>query len=170
MCYGIERELDQREGHAVVTALQRLYPGRVACLQESGGFVNNLRVWENLILPAWYHESASLPVLEARLVAAMDALAIPADGRAALTAALPAALSKSQRRELALARSLVQSPDWLAVETEWLVWLNGAASVACKEVYGALALRCPVLLFGAGALQHAEPLPDTGEENAVTQG
>ncbi|BCL75172.1 hypothetical protein JHS3_09080 [Jeongeupia sp. HS-3] len=157
--YGCEHELRTSSSHKMVVALQKYLPGQVACLQEGGGFVNNLRVWENLILPAWYHESVSLPVLEIRVAAALNQLGVAREERLSLMAALPASLSRAQRRTLALVRTLVQSPAWLVVEVEWLAWLNGAADIHCKEAFAALLRQCPALLLGAGAMQHAESLP-----------
>ncbi|GHD60145.1 hypothetical protein [Jeongeupia chitinilytica] len=158
--YGLEHELRMSESQRALTALQRLQPGKVACLQDGGGLVNNLRVWENLILPAWYHESASMSDLEGRVAAALDRVAADDSERVRLMASLPSTLSRTQCRTLALVRALVQAPTWLVVEVEWLAWLSGVANIHCKEAFGALARQCPVLLLGAGALPQAEALPE----------
>ncbi|WP_432720683.1 hypothetical protein R0381_003018 [Jeongeupia wiesaeckerbachi] len=171
-CYGLESELHTQEGRSAVGALQGFAPGAVACLQDGGGLVNNLRVWENLILPAWYHESAAMADLELRVAAALDAVAVPEGERLSLMAALPASLSRSQCRVLALVRALVQAPAWLVVEVEWLAWLQGAANIHCKEAFGVLTQSRPLLLLGVGAMLHAEPLPiiaETKESDAVAE-
>ncbi len=46
-----ETQLDLAAGLA-----QASYPGQVAVLESNGGLLSNLRVWENLILPAWYQK------------------------------------------------------------------------------------------------------------------
>ncbi|MBM3114470.1 hypothetical protein [Jeongeupia naejangsanensis] len=172
VCYGLESELRTHEGRHAVAGLQRFATGAVACLQGGGGLVSNLRVWENLILPAWYHESAAMADLEVRIAAVLDVLAVAEEERASLMASLPASLSRSQCRVLALVRALVQAPAWLVVEVEWLEWLQGAANIHCKEAFGLLRQDRPMLLLGAGAMLHAEPLPtivDTKESDALAE-
>jgi len=98
--------------------------GRVAVLDAAACLVNNLRVWENLILPAWYHDGGALPDWEAPLSAWLDKSGLPQREGERLLGSLPSLLSLDDRRFLILLRAAVLRPDIVLVEADWLAWLR----------------------------------------------
>src|SRR3989338_7774043 len=73
---------------------------RVGMVPEQGGLISNLKAWENILLPAWYHRK-------------LDAAA--ADLRA-LMGKLPDRLTALERRLVALVRALLPEPEILVYD------------------------------------------------------
>lgn len=98
--------------------------GRVAVLDAPACLVNNLRVWENLILPAWYHHGGRLCDWEAPLAAQLTSCGLDEAESQRLLVSLPAMLTLDERRWLILLRAAVLHPEYLAVDVDWLFWLQ----------------------------------------------
>lgn len=97
---------------------------RVAVLDAPACMVNNLRVWENLILPAWYHHGGRLVDWEAPLAQKLTQARLDEAESQRLLASLPAMLSQDERRFLVLLRAVVLNPDVLLVDADWWQWLQ----------------------------------------------
>jgi ABC-type transporter Mla maintaining outer membrane lipid asymmetry ATPase subunit MlaF len=82
-----------------------------AVVPGDGGFIGNLRVWENLMLPAVYHGRPRATDLAARATEFIGALGgNPAEARQ-LCGALPECLSPLDRRRAALVRAMLCEPE-----------------------------------------------------------
>lgn len=101
--------------------------GRVAVLDAAGCLVSNLRVWENLILPAWYHRGGALADWEAPLSRLLDLAGLAQEESQRLLGSLPGMLTPDERRLLVLLRAAVLAPDYVLIESDWLAWLRRQA-------------------------------------------
>ena len=106
-----------------------------------GGLVSNLKVWENLALPALFHHLISAEEVERRLVAAMEQIQNKDDWLQNRLKALPDTLSTYSRRMVGLLRCAIQRPQLIVAEfllddleegpvdklVKMLVWLKSQA-------------------------------------------
>lgn len=96
---------------------------RVAILDKAGTMVSNLRVWENLVLPAWYHGGGALSDWESPVQTVLAQSGLNEAQSRQLMGSLPAALDQDARRLLVLIRARIFQPDWYLLEQGWLDWL-----------------------------------------------
>jgi phospholipid/cholesterol/gamma-HCH transport system ATP-binding protein len=89
---------------------------RVGAVPNRGGLISNLKVWENLVLPAWFHRGLDAQALEPVVLEWFAALGVTGPEAAALMPRLPDALAPAQRRAVALVRAMVAAPDLLIYE------------------------------------------------------
>jgi ABC-type transporter Mla maintaining outer membrane lipid asymmetry ATPase subunit MlaF len=92
-------------------------PGSVGWVAANGGLISNLKVWENVTLPLWYHAGHAVAETEQRVVYWLSALGVAEDEREAFMEAMPDRLGSSQRKLAGLLRGLVQMPLVLVVDT-----------------------------------------------------
>lgn len=91
-------------------------PGRLALLERAGtaphdgGLISNLKGWENLILPAWYHRGLDAPALEPVAMARLALLGFGENTVATLMGKLPDQLTPTQRRAIGLVRATLTEP------------------------------------------------------------
>ncbi|TJZ76143.1 hypothetical protein [Chitiniphilus eburneus] len=133
-----------------------IWPGHVASLDGTGGLVNNLRVWENLILPAWYHHAEPLPALEDSLLALFAEVGIEPDGAVGICQSLPSALGREYRQELALLRAALTRPFCLIIDGDWYTFLAYGRGLACRALFDRLAAQAVIFVVAA------YPPPSTG--------
>ncbi|WP_273427961.1 hypothetical protein [Chitinibacter tainanensis] len=120
--------LPEEDQHpALIDALCRhyanLWRAPLALLEARPVFVSNLRVWENIILPTWYHAGAPLSELDARMQAMLAGLQYDEAALQRALAQLPAQLDTPHRRLAALLRALLQHPQAILLDEAWLAWL-----------------------------------------------
>ena len=89
--------------------------GRVGWV-GNGGLVSNLKVWENVTLPLWYHTHRDVAETERSVTHWLDMLGLAADEQADFMAAPPFRLEHWQRKQAGLLRGLVQMPRVLVVD------------------------------------------------------
>ncbi|WP_283149327.1 hypothetical protein [Silvimonas soli] len=166
---GQEQQLQTRFDECA-SALHKLKPGSAAALESSGGLLSNLRVWENLVLPAWYHQQPPLADLEQRFVAAFARLGIDGEQLEKTASALPASLDREHKRQLALVRAMVQQPAFLLTDQDWYGWIVRSAPGVYRELFDELADVAPVIVLGVGSPDLArglvEVLPNVANEPA----
>lgn len=127
------------QGMAFVDALMGLKPpleGRVELLGTSlhglpesarlslvsqishagGGLISNLKVWENLVLPAFFHQVIPTEEVEHRLLVAMEHIQHKDDWLQNRLKALPDTLSTCSRRMVGLLRCAIQRPPLIVTE------------------------------------------------------
>lgn len=103
-------------------ASNRIEPGRLGILEAKPVLINNLRAWENLILPRWYHHAGSLQEHEQQLSELLHDMEVDVEKILLMMSKLPGQLDLAQRRVVALLRVVLQhAPVWV-VEEEWLEW------------------------------------------------
>lgn len=89
---------------------------RAGFVPEQGGLISNLKAWENLLLPAAYHQGLDAGAAEARVVALWrEAETGGADLREVM-GRLPDRLTAFERRVVALIRALLPQPDLLVYD------------------------------------------------------
>lgn len=89
---------------------------RAGFVPEQGGLISNLKAWENLLLPAAYHQGLDAVTAEARAVALWrEAETDGADLREVM-GKLPDRLTAFERRLVALIRALLPQPELLVYD------------------------------------------------------
>ncbi|QLI80094.1 hypothetical protein HZU75_00255 [Chitinibacter fontanus] len=120
--------LDEDANASLIDALARqihaLDQGALGILEAKPVFISNLRVWENIVLPSWYHSGEHLSGLDQRLQDFLAPLKFDSTTLIDNLALLPAQLDTAHRRIAALLRALLQQPKYLLIEQEWLTWLQ----------------------------------------------
>ncbi len=84
---------------------------RVGLVWPEGGFVSNLKVWENILLPLWYHGDERAERREEEALALLGRLGLEPARVAGFLAALPASLPERERRILGVARAMLQDAE-----------------------------------------------------------
>jgi hypothetical protein len=104
----------------VETLLRQLPPSpATAYVSSGGGLISNLRVGENIILPATYHFSALPEKFEAQIVSILSELGYGQTAASQLIAKLPANLSIFERRLVSFTRAAIQQPEVIVYDSLW---------------------------------------------------
>lgn len=94
--------------------------GRVGWVAANGGLISNLRVWENVTLPQWYHHGHEQADTEQRVVRWLGVLGVEQAEFERFMAAQPHAVELWQRKLAGLLRALVLQPAVLVVDAALL--------------------------------------------------
>ncbi|MFA6016177.1 MAG: hypothetical protein WC742_14035 [Gallionellaceae bacterium] len=113
-------------------ALRDSRPGRVGWVAGSGGLISNLKIWENVTLPLWYHASHEEAETEKNMIYWLNLLGVEENTFAELMAALPHNLEPWQRKLAGLLRALLQMPRVLIVDA--LLFEDVKARIAQKWI------------------------------------
>jgi ABC-type transporter Mla maintaining outer membrane lipid asymmetry ATPase subunit MlaF len=84
---------------------------RTGIVWPAGGFVSNLKAWENLLLPIWYHGGRDAAGLEEEAVALLGRLGLEAGRIPGFLAALPGSLPEREQRILGAARAMLMDAE-----------------------------------------------------------
>ncbi len=125
-------------------ALDAAVPGSIGWVPESGGLISNLKTWENVTLPLWYHHGRRVAETEQKLHALLAALGVTAEAMAEFMASPVARLSTLERKRVGLLRGLLLAPRLLVVDG---ALFNGLA----QEVKGRWAAAVAALASGEAA-------------------
>ena len=90
--------------------------GRVGWVAANGGLISNLKVWENVTLPLWYHAKRDAVETEQNVEYWLMQLGMEQPEFADFMAALPHSVEPWQRKLAGLLRALVQMPRVLIVD------------------------------------------------------
>jgi hypothetical protein len=106
---------------AHVEAILRQLPAAPASayVPFNGGLISNLRVGENLILPAVYHSHASPEKFEAKIVEILAEFGYDKSADVRLLAKLPAGLSVFERRLVSFIRAAILEPAVIVYDSLW---------------------------------------------------
>lgn len=96
--------------------LESAAPGCIGWAPENGGLINNLKVWENITLPLWYHGSYLPHQAEEIVRHWLGVLGVDANEWSDFMACQPALLEAWERKLAGLLRGLVQAPVLLVVD------------------------------------------------------
>lgn len=100
--------------------LRQLPPSpATAYVAADGGLISNLRVGENIILPATYHSDSSPEKFETKIVAMLSVLGYDRVAAGALIAKLPAELSVFERRLVGFIRAAILEPAVIVYDSLW---------------------------------------------------
>ena len=91
-------------------------PGRVAWVAANGGLISNLKIWENVTLPLWYHARRNVVEAEQSVRHWLGVLGMEQDEFAEFMAAQPDSIEPWQRKLAGLLRALLQSSPVLVVD------------------------------------------------------
>lgn len=115
---GLERpscgEVFLFDSHINALTVQELHDlrRRIGVAFGTGGLISNLKAWENLTLPLYYHQHLSSDEIEQRGVALLNRL-----GYSDKYMALPGHLTVSQRKLIGRARAMITDPDVIVYES-----------------------------------------------------
>lgn len=88
-----------------------------AVVPPDGGFIGNLKVWENLVLPAAYHGQPNLEELDLRAGSIFRRLGGRGRSAAQLCAQLPVGLSHLELRRAAFVRAMLAEPEIMVYDS-----------------------------------------------------
>jgi ABC-type multidrug transport system ATPase subunit len=96
--------------------LQESRLGRLGWVAANGGLISNLKVWENVTLPLWYHSKRDPSETEKSVEHWLTMLGLEPSTFATFMAAAPFGIEPWQRKLAGLLRGLVQMPRVLVVD------------------------------------------------------
>ena len=82
--------------------------GRIGLVWPTGGFISNLKTWENILLPLWYHGDAQAARREDEVIDLLGRLGMEPGRVPAFLAALPGTLPEQERLILGVTRAMMQ--------------------------------------------------------------
>jgi hypothetical protein len=91
-------------------------PGCVAWVAGDGGLISNLRIWENVTLPLWYHARREVMETEQSIKRWQGVLGLEQDEFGEFMAAQPDSIESWQRKLAGLLRALLQMSPVLVVD------------------------------------------------------
>ncbi len=89
---------------------------RAGFVPEQGGLISNLKAWENLLLPAAYHQGLDAAAAEARVAAWWREADPDTTDLREVMGKLPDRLTAFERRVVALIRVLLPQPEFLVYD------------------------------------------------------
>lgn len=84
---------------------------KIAFVPEHGGLISNLKVWENIVLPALYHRVAGLDELQKQAERIFGALGFEGKALKVLMGRLPGPLSSYEKKIISLVRAMLMEPE-----------------------------------------------------------
>lgn len=91
-------------------------PGCIGWVPANGGLISNLKTWENITLPLWYHGKYMPRQAEETVQRWLGALKLDEGEWSDFMACQPALLETRERKLAGLLRGVVQSPVLLVVD------------------------------------------------------
>jgi ABC-type lipoprotein export system ATPase subunit len=103
------------------SALLRQLPAAPAAayVSSDGGLISNLRVGENIILPATYHSASPREKFETQIVSILSELGYSYTAACELIAKLPAELSLFEHRVVSFIRAVILQPAVIVYDSLW---------------------------------------------------
>jgi hypothetical protein len=111
-----ERRIREYPVEAGWCSLETSRVGRVGWVAANGGLISNLKIWENISLPLWYHAKRDIRETEKCVEYWLTILAIDPAACADFMASPPHGVEPWQRKLAGLLRALVQMPRVLVVD------------------------------------------------------
>jgi phospholipid/cholesterol/gamma-HCH transport system ATP-binding protein len=88
---------------------------RLGVAWPDGGLVSNLKAWENILLPLWYHGDRDAGAREGEALELLGSLGVPAERAPGLLQASPGRLDVRERRIVGLVREFLRDPETLVL-------------------------------------------------------
>ncbi len=96
--------------------LQAAAPGTIGWVPASGGLIGNLKIWENVTLPLWYHGKRMPVATEETVQRWLAVLGLDTREWTDFMASPPTRLESTERKLAGLLRGLVQAPPLLVID------------------------------------------------------
>jgi ABC-type transporter Mla maintaining outer membrane lipid asymmetry ATPase subunit MlaF len=115
-------------------------PGDIGWIPAMGGLISNLKTWENITLPLWYHKERQTMATEQMVANWLPELGLEKQEWEKFMASPSARLSPVERKMAGLLRGLVLAPHVLLIDTALFdevdsgrvsVWINALEKFAC---------------------------------------
>lgn len=116
----VDRRVSNQPMPLVWQPLGASRPERIGWVAANGGLISNLRIWENVTLPRWYHTGHETVKTEERVLRWLAELNIEGDSIEQFMSAQPHVVELWQRKLAGLLRALVQQPEMLVVDAALL--------------------------------------------------
>lgn len=122
--------------------------GSIAWIPANGGLISNLKVWENITLPLWYHSKRQIVDTEKSIAYWLSALNLEEQDWEKFTASPVARLVPWERKLAGLLRGLILAPQILIIDAALFdeidasrteAWIN-ALEKFTREVNGRAVL------------------------------
>ena len=111
-------EVAPLEGEILLSGklLEMCKPGIIGWVPATGGLISNLKTWENVTLPLWYHSMIQNAVAEQTVARWLLELQFDQQEWEKFMASPAARLSQRERKMTGLLRGLLQAPKLLIVD------------------------------------------------------
>ena len=106
---------------------------RIGVVPENGGMIGNLKAWENLVLPVWYHLGAITQETERAALKLFRLLDLDESELQKRLAQLPDQLTLYEKRAVALVRAMLMEPDVIVYDFIF-AGLGAAASSRIRQL------------------------------------
>ncbi|HEX5364624.1 MAG TPA: hypothetical protein VFW59_10185 [Gallionella sp.] len=129
--------------------------GSIGWVAANGGLISNLKVWENVTLPLWYHAGHEPGETEQVIASWLSALGMAESEWVGFMESPPGRLLSWQRKLAGLLRGLVQMPPMLVVDAalfEAVELHRAAAWMAALATYAEQGRAVLVVAAGEAAL------------------
>jgi len=90
--------------------------GSIGWVPEHGGLISNLKVWENVTLPLWYHGKRRFAASEDKIAHWLAAMGLEGDTLERFMASPAGRLTAIERKRAGLLRGLLLAPQVLVVD------------------------------------------------------
>lgn len=120
-------------------ALDEAPPGSIGWVPENGGLVSNLKIWENVTLPLWYHGKRRVADTEGRLAHWLAALGLEGEAAERFMASPAGYLGKIELKSAGLLRGLLLAPRVLVVDAALFDGVTQETKAAWAAALDALA-------------------------------
>lgn len=90
---------------------------RVGAVLKDGGLISNLKVWENIVLPAWYHTGKKPEDMEEKAIQKFKEAGIEISYLKELMGRLPGPLPLHEKRIIGLVRAMLMEPELMIYDS-----------------------------------------------------
>lgn len=113
---------------------------KVGVVSEDGSMISNLKIWENIVLPLWYHNRSLPPDIENRVINLTSGMGIETSYLRELAGKLPGPIPDQVKRLIGLTRTMLMEPDLMIY----------------GSIFEGMSRNTAEKLFGMAAKFHAE--------------
>ncbi|MBI5049711.1 MAG: ATP-binding cassette domain-containing protein [Nitrospirae bacterium] len=90
---------------------------RIGVVRASGGTISNIKVWENITLPVWYHLGKKPAEVEGRIIEIFEQLGISTSYLSGYMGKLPGPLPVQEKKIIALVRAMLMEPELMIYDS-----------------------------------------------------
>lgn len=106
---------------------------KMGLVWQDGGVISNLKVWENIVLPVWYHKGMKPATVEKKVIEFYKNFNMDSNSLSHYMGMLPATLKTLDRRLICLIRSILMEPE-LIIYDDIFAGIKTEISGKLKEV------------------------------------